>query len=999
MSQQTRQAKASRGSAGRSDAVTPAAATLAGFGDAAKLLDSLVAQLQELRELAREDPKLNPVQRLAQSLSHRMEVGALEAESLSGIVQLLTVDAFRRRADRLGAYVGELDVDANERTLLALFRKLAFAGDRLRPFADFQEVMQYELFGAVFTAHPTFALRWELRQILERLATGTDETGAPLDEAARADLLQRAADVHHAPDEKITLAFEHDQAEYAISQIQDALRRAYRAALLVAAELYPDDWTRLTPRLMTVASWVGYDLDGRTDIHWTDSLHSRIEVARVQIDRYLSATRAIAERAKELGKTSDLATTLDLLESRLVLALRMVSEESELFTGDGEDPNHVRLVAQRLQRDDEHRIRDTKGLRDLVSRAVAMAPDDAMRLDLLVLAAEMANYGLGTAHTHFRINAVQLHNGIRHAIGMEGAPDDPKNRRRYLNALTGLLDDVEPATINFGSIMAERTSARRLMMAAAMMLRYVGSQVPIRFLIAECDTPFTVLTALYFARLFGIDKQLDISPLFETATALERGSEVISELLDNKHYLAYVRARGRLCIQTGFSDAGRYLGQVAAALAIERLHMKLARLLADRGITEVQVVIFDTHGESIGRGAHPAGMEARLNYNASPASRSLFRRNGIAVKHEASFQGGDGYCLFGTPQLAFATVCRVLEHALSEPDIGVEDPFYTDTDYTLEFFLTVKHFNEAVMEDRDYGTLVGAFGTNLLHQTGSRRTKRQHESNKGVDRNHPSQVRAIPHNAVLHQLGWLANTVGGMGLAVIRDEDHFVRLYRSSDRMQRLISMVAYAEGLGSLDIMAAYADLFDPGFWLGRATCGTETEREDELRRLSRMLEQDGRFQRMARIIRVFIQDAIDLRAGLHAAGDGTPIAPPRTQDEKDDLAAIHAVRLAFIQEAFILAMRIPRFSSRHDITPEDIVEQILELDIPAAVGVLKRTFPADAKVVDLQNFGEPATYRGDDVSDYKEEHRLLFQPLLALHDLIKRTAAAVTHMIGAHG
>ena len=115
--------------------------------------------------------------------------------------------------------------------------------------------------------------------------------------------------------------------------------------------------------------------------------------------------------------------------------------------------------------------------------------------------------------------------------------------------------------------------------------------------------------------------------------------------------------------------------------------------------------------------------------------------------------------------------------------------------------------------------------------------------------------------------------------------------------------------------------------------------------------------------------------------------------------MAILHAVRLAFIQEAFILAMRIPRFSNRHDITPEDIVEQILELDIPAAIGVLKRTFPADAKVVDLQSFGEPATYRGDDVGDYKEEHRQLFEPLLALHDMILRTSTTVAHMIGAHG
>ena len=34
---------------------------------------------------------------------------------------------------------------------------------------------------------------------------------------------------------------------------------------------------------------------------------------------------------------------------------------------------------------------------------------------------------------------------------------------------------------------------------------------------------------------------------------------------------------------------------------------------------------------------------------------------------------------------------------------------------------------------------------------------------------HPSQLRAIPHNSILQQLGTLANTIGGVGEAVAKD--------------------------------------------------------------------------------------------------------------------------------------------------------------------------------------------------------------------------------------
>ena len=143
-----------------------------------------------------------------------------------------------------------------------------------------------------------------------------------------------------------------------------------------------------------------------------------------------------------------------------------------------------------------------------------------------------------------RINAIQLHNAIRKTIGMDHAPDDPTHRLTYVNAVAKLIEGTEPQTINFASVTDERATARRMFMTVAQMLKHLDGSEPIRFLIAECDTSFTLLTALYFARLFGVEDRIDISPLFETRTALERGAEIIAGALAVPAYRDYVRGRG-----------------------------------------------------------------------------------------------------------------------------------------------------------------------------------------------------------------------------------------------------------------------------------------------------------------------------------------------------------------------------------------------------------------------------------------------------------------------
>jgi len=654
------------------------------------------------------------------------------------------------------------------------------------------------------------------------------------------------------------------------------------------------------------------------------------------------------------------------------------------------------------------RLADPARLTALLDPVVEGAGDQDVARQAAVLRAEIANFGLATAHVHVRLNASQVHNAVRKQVGMESTPDAPGVRRRVLRALDDLLDRVEPVTVNFGSILGETMTARRLMMVVAKMLRYADSRTPIRFLIAECNDAFTVLAALYLAKLFGVEDRVDISPLFETEDALRHGHDMVRELLRNEHYRAYVEKRGRLCLQTGFSDSGRYMGQTAASLAIERLRVKLAKVLRDEfDLTGVDVVIFDTHGESIGRGAHPEGFAQRLEYAYPPFSRHRFACADIPVKQELSFQGGDGYVFLATPEMALATTCRLLEHALAIPhdacDIAARtrhgDHFYEDTEYSLEFFLTIKDFQDRLMDSPAYAALLQAYGPNLFFPTGSRKAKRQHDTAGRIEESHPSQMRAIPHNGILQQMGFLANSVSGVGAAIATDRDHFAEVYRNSARLQQLMALVAHAWRLSDLDAFDAYTALFDPQFWLAMARAEADGTVREQFLRLSRFHGDAGRHHMLDQVQRTLTRDAVELETGLQGLGGARALTPEVMDAMDPTLRMLHTVRIALIIRLYDLAARIPRFSGQPDVTIEDVVNGLLSLDVENAVASLRRAFPRAPASENLEAFGEPATYRAEREQGYEEEHRELFEPMLQCHELIRRVSAAIAHVMGAVG
>ena len=358
----------------------------------------------------------------------------------------MSIEAFERRAVRLRHYLGETDGAAHLKRLESLIRGLSRDGDTDRPvpFDEFRRRVERPRFGVVFTAHPTFALAKALQEALVELALGVTADGRPLGDDERAALIDRVERREHRPDQPLDLAEEHRQSLNAIGNLHAAVARLCGLVLDVAAELYPERWTELNPNLVTIASWVGYDFDGRSDIPWTASLAKRLRLQVFQLEHCQNEAcrlRAMVERRSAAGDI------LDLLDARLTLAIKQAHEDVAVFgAAPAREPEAFRSelagAARAMYAGRRARLVDPAPLIELIERAATMTEDTALRRDLCVLRARLAAFGLGLAHTHVRLNARQLHNAIRKTIGMDHPPDDPSHRITYVNAISALIDAV-----------------------------------------------------------------------------------------------------------------------------------------------------------------------------------------------------------------------------------------------------------------------------------------------------------------------------------------------------------------------------------------------------------------------------------------------------------------------------------------------------------------------------------------------------------------------------
>lgn len=926
-----------------------------------KTVAKLKARLQKLHERTAETPLFNPVFQLSHDLSRMLESGGVDLDDLDGLVAELECEALQSRAVRLKRLVAPTAPEENLSRIDALNPEEA-------GFSEFRARWERPLLHAVFTAHPTFLLN-----------------PAQADAVATAALTDdpQASTVCTVPSSgpKITLEFEHVEVCNAIARAAAARDRINATLLAHARQRWPGRWLDFRPLPFRFATWVGYDMDGRTDIGWTTSIAFRLREKAQRLASYAASLRAIDEG-------HPLLVTLDAAQA-------YSSEMAELFSSPLDTPEALAAAANRLTADDPAKLLSLAPLIQSLEAEARTADGDAA-IGLATLAAAMRADGLGVGWIHFRVNSSQLHNALRRRIDPDGTLD--LGSKGALSRLRELLAEVKPLRVNFGALAIETSTAMRQFLVMAKVLQHIDADAPIRMLIAECEQPQTVLAALYFARLFGIEDKVDVSPLFETETALEHGGRFLEALLAEDAYRTYARRRGRVSIQTGFSDAGRFMGQLPAALAIERLQGRLAEAMKANGLTDVAALIFDTHGESMGRGAHPSGFADRLTWPLSRWARGRFARAGIAIEAEASFQGGDGYLFFRNDELALATLVRIAEAEAQIPANGEKDPFYDRTDLSLDFYRSIRRVQREHLESATYSRALTAFGLGLLKTTGSRVSRRQ--SDIGADRTMSlRQIRAIPHNAILQQIGYPVNVIAGAGTAAGKEMESIAELLGRSERGNQLVRLLRAANGIASIKTVAAHGELFNSAYWASRPYRGTETALENACLALAEYLTKDDRsgvFRRLTSRLRVDwmkLHRLLSLVPGQKAGRD------PAQDADRRNIGLLQSLRLSLLMHMFIRAVQVPPFARSNDVSREDVLEMVLSLRVDDALAQLRRAYPViEPEITDFA-VDEETDYPDHRGEDYGAIRARFIDPIERAHALNIRIAVAIANYFGAHG
>jgi phosphoenolpyruvate carboxylase len=917
----------------------------------------LEERLQDLHTRTAETPLFNPVFQLGLELSRKLETGALTLDAVEKLVAELECESLRARAARLHRLVSPVGIAENE----AILDKLAEEED----FAAFAARWQRPLAHIVFTAHPTFLL-------------SKAQTEAVTASASSGNISKASVCVASAKRDTITLDTEHEAAMMAMARGQAARDRISALLFDVAAARWPKRWRSLQPLPVRFASWVGYDMDGRTDIGWATSIRYRmIEKAR-RLAGYAESLKAVAPE----------------IAARLERAGKRTEEMVAIFGGDLTDPDDVSAAANQLTADHPDRLVSLTPIIAALENEAKSADQDAARA-LLVVAASMRADGLGMGWIHFRVNSSQLQNAIRRRIDPEGKLD--LGSQAALVKMREMLAEAKPLRSNFAALAIENSTAVRQFLAMAQILAHVDADAPIRMLVAECEQPTTVLAALYYAKLFGIDGKVDVSPLFETESALEHGGRFLDAVLAEEGYRDYARKRGRVSIQTGFSDAGRFVGQLPAALAIERLQGRLAEAMVANGLTDVAALIFNTHGESMGRGAHPTSFADRLAWPMSPWTRRRFVRAGIRLEPEVSFQGGDGYLFFGSPELAFATLTRFAEMPPWQADANAPaDPFYRRTDLSLDFYRAIRRVQQEHLASATYSRALTAFGLGMLNDTGSRKSRRQ--TDLSADRSMSlRQIRAIPHNAILQQLGYPVNVIAGVGTAAEGNHEEIAALLRESPRGRQLVRLVRASNALASIKTVAAHGELFNSAYWASRPYRGDEQYISDACLTLAEYLTKDDRagvFRRLASRLRV---DSLKLHRLLALIPDEAPL-PDREQTRRS-LGVLQALRLALFQHILLRAVMVPPFSRANDISREDVIEMVFTLRIDDALVQLRRAFPTSFPKIGDFSIKQATDYPDGGATGYAAIHRDFIDPIGRAHTLSLRITTAIANEFGAHG
>lgn len=488
----------------------------------------------------------------------------------------------------------------------------------------------------VFTAHPTEAKRRTTRRVLRHLRQTLQAEHQP-------DLVQRERTrqlesilsdltllwkVDPVRPQRPTVLNEVERGLFffdglweIIPDLRDQMRRAL-------ADNFPDHAFRL-PVFISFGSWIGGDRDGNPFVTHDVTEQTLRLLRKAAIQRHLGVCRELAQ----LLVMSDRRLTIEPeFRAAMDLALQQSARAQQAVTAVSEIEFYRRWLKVI-----EIRLESTLSATDDAATEGACYRNKQELLRDVQLLAENLNRNNGERIVRSRIRGWidQIE-----TFGLQFASLDVRQDSRVhvdvleeVFRLTGVTADYRPASeeARQALLLAEpkagadlmkldlSVQARETLSLFQCMARIYQHEGGDRFgghVVSMTHEPSDLLAVWWFWRWAWKSIQPDataelpylpIVPLFETIRDLERGPQILDELLKIPQYADYMRdGTGQQPIQmvmVGYSDSTKDGGYLAACWGLFKAQQHLAEVAKDHG---VRLVIFHGRGGSLGRGGGPA---------------------------------------------------------------------------------------------------------------------------------------------------------------------------------------------------------------------------------------------------------------------------------------------------------------------------------------------------------------------------------------------------------
>lgn len=153
------------------------------------------------------------------------------------------------------------------------------------------------------------------------------------------------------------------------------------------------------------------------------------------------------------------------------------------------------------------------------------------------------------------------------------------------------------------------------------------------YIISMTEGVSDVLEVLLLAKEAGINKAIDITPLFETEQDLKNAPKILKTLFELDCYKNHVKTRGLQEIMIGYSDSNKDAGFLAANWALYQAQEGIATVCKEYNIAWR---IFHGRGTSIGRGGGPTGKAILAQPPGSLGGKMRLTEQGEALSERYS---------------------------------------------------------------------------------------------------------------------------------------------------------------------------------------------------------------------------------------------------------------------------------------------------------------------------------------------------------------------------